>query len=91
MKKWEMRLVTRVQPTSDFKLMCTFDNGEVKAFDVMPYLKKRGPVIAPVRKLSFFKKVFLEAGAPTWPNGYDICPDLIYMEGMAVKSKGKAA
>lgn len=91
MKKWEMHLITKVQPTANFKLVYTFDNGEVKAFDLAPYLRKGGPVVTPVKKFAFFKKVFLESGAPTWPNGYDICPDLIYMEGAIIKAKGKAA
>lgn len=38
----------------------------------------------PFRDPEFFAKVRLENGAPTWPNGYDMCPDWLRMEMEAV-------
>jgi hypothetical protein len=52
-----------------------------------PILKQGGPMVEPLRKTAYFKRVFLEAGAPTWPNGYDICADLIFQKGVSLKSK----
>ena len=31
-------------------------------------------MVEPLRDPKFFSRVFLEFGAPTWPNGYDIAP-----------------
>lgn len=89
--KWELRLIKKVVPTANFELICTFDDNVVKQYDVKPLFKKSGPMLEPLRKIAFFKKVFLEMGAPTWPNGFDICADLIYMEAKEMKRPKKPA
>jgi Protein of unknown function (DUF2442) len=87
--KWEIRKIRKIEPTSDFELICTFDNGLVKQYDVKPLFMKSGPILEPLRKAAYFKRVFLEMGAPTWPNGFDICADLIYMEAIEVNRTPK--
>ena len=37
-----------------------------------------GPAFEPLKDPARFAEVFLEHGAPTWPNGADIAPDAIY-------------
>ena len=91
MKKWDLRQITKIEATADFRLVCTFDTKEVKAFDMRPLLNAGGPMIEPLRRISFFRKVFVESGTPTWPNGYDICADLLYQKGIMARSKGRAA
>ncbi|NOT70559.1 MAG: RNA polymerase sigma factor RpoD [Hyphomicrobium sp.] len=39
-----------------------------------------GPMAQPLRDPAIFQRVFLVNGAPTWPNGYDMCPDWLQME-----------
>ena len=34
----------------------------------------------PLKEPAYFARVFLEFGAPTWPNGYDMCPDWLRQE-----------
>ena len=60
---------------------CLFDTDETIIFDMTDLVKESGSMILPLREESFFKKVFLESGTPTWPNGYDVCPDTIYRQG----------
>jgi len=36
-------------------------------------------MLEPLKDESFFRRVFLESGAPVWANGYDLCPDAIWM------------
>lgn len=48
-------------------------------------------MLEPLRSVDYFKKVFLEMGVPTWPNGYDVCADVLYMEGKTVKQAKKLA
>jgi hypothetical protein len=91
MKKWEMRKIVHVEGTSDFTLICTFDNGELKSFQMKEIFRKKGLMIEPLRKPSFFKKVFIESGTPTWPNGFDVCADLIYKLGKQIKRGSKVA
>jgi hypothetical protein len=38
-------------------------------------VNKPGSMIEPLRDEAYFGRVFLEFGAPTWPNGFDIAPE----------------
>lgn len=91
MKKWVPRSVLHVEVLPGFKLRCHFDNNEIRIFDMSFVKKEKGPLIKPLKSQAFFKKVFIEMGTPTWPNGYDVCADLIYQEGVvaAVNSSTK--
>ena len=84
-----MHKIRKVEPTPLFEIICTFDDDSVKKFDLKPFLKKTGSMLKPLRKISYFKRVFLGMGVPTWPNGYDICADLIYAEGKEIKRVSK--
>ena len=37
-------------------------------------------MVEPLRDPAYFSRVFLEDGAPTWPNGYDMAPRWVQME-----------
>ena len=37
-------------------------------------------MIEPLRDPSYFAQAFLEFGAPTWPNGFDMAPDWLHDE-----------
>jgi hypothetical protein len=39
-----------------------------------------GRNLAPLKSPEYFARVFLELGAPTWPNGFDLDPINLYME-----------
>ena len=81
-KLWDLRSIQKVIATTSFELICTFDNEEVKSFDMKPLLKKTGSMVLPLRRLPYFKKVFIEMGVPTWPNGFDLCADVLYAKGI---------
>jgi hypothetical protein len=36
-----------------------------------------GPMLEPLRDEAYFSRVFLEFGAPTWPNDFDIDPEAL--------------
>ena len=38
------------------------------------------PILEPLRDDAYFARVFLEFGAPTWPNGFDIAPEWLRRE-----------
>jgi hypothetical protein len=66
--------VTKVKPLEDFKLELRFSDGTAGVLDCAPIVAEDGPMVEPLRDPGFFARVFLEFGAPTWPNGYDIAP-----------------
>ena len=36
-------------------------------------------MVEPLRNNAYFARVFVEAGAPTWPKGFDLDPISLYM------------
>ena len=37
-------------------------------------------MVEPLKSSDYFARVFVEMGAPTWPNGFDLDPINLYME-----------
>ena len=78
-----IRKITSVK-TNRFVLICQFSTGEIVEYDMSDVLRETGAIAIPLHDPAFFSKVFIEAGVPTWPNGYDICPDVIFKEGKKI-------
>jgi len=70
--------VTNVKPEHDFSLLITFSNGEVKKFDVKPYLGIG--LFKELKDLSLFNSVRPCLGSIQWSNGVDLCPDTLYLD-----------
>ncbi len=71
---------------SNYILRCEFSDGTLFDYSMADVLQETGPIAAPLKDPSYFDKVFLESGVPTWPNGYDVCPEEILRRGTAVKT-----
>lgn len=76
----EMVHVVSVKPLGGYRLHVKFDNGSEGTHDFDALVKERGPIVEPLREEAYFARVFLEFGALTWPNGYDMCPDWLRRE-----------
>jgi hypothetical protein len=74
--------VINVRPEQNFFLLITFSNGEVKNFDVKPYLGIG--VFKELQDLSLFNSVKPCLGSIQWANGVDLCPDTLYLESTPV-------
>jgi hypothetical protein len=72
--------VIRLKPLEGNNLWVRFSDGSEGIHDFSDILAKRGEMIEPLRSPEFFARAFVEMGAPTWPNGYDIDPIALYME-----------
>ena len=48
--------------------------------DLSRLAARTGPMVSPLADAAFFARVFVEAGVPTWPNGYDYAPSALYAE-----------
>jgi Protein of unknown function (DUF2442) len=61
-----------------YTVRLTFTDGTRKDIDLGPYLK--GPIFEPLRDPVRFREVAVdpELGTIVWPNGADICPDVLY-------------
>lgn len=70
--------VINVKPEHDFYLQLSFSNGEVKKFDVKPYLSVG--IFKELKDLQVFNSVKPFLGSIQWANGADLCPDTLYLE-----------
>ena len=60
--------ITSVEPLAGFATRVTFTDGSQRVIDLEPYLF--GPVFEPIRSdPAVFRRVFVDHGALTWPNG----------------------
>jgi len=72
-----------VKPMDDYKLRLTFTNGQVRIFDVKPYLSQG--VFRELRNVVMFQTVKPVLGSIQWQNGQDFCPDTLYLESKPLK------
>jgi hypothetical protein len=67
--------VTSLQKLGGFRLRVRFSDGSAGVHDFAALVNEPGPMLEPLRDEAYFARVFLEFGAPTWPNGFDIAPE----------------
>jgi hypothetical protein len=67
--------VTSLTVRKPFGLDVRFNNGTGGVYDCSEMVARGHNLLADLRNPSFFAKVRLEDGAPTWPNDYDIDPE----------------
>lgn len=72
--------VTTVRYLGGYKLEITFSDGEKGIVDWSEKLAKakRGGVFEPLKDPKYFAQVELWEGTIRWPNGVDVCPDVLY-------------
>ena len=74
--------VKDVQPFPDFTLLITFMNDEKKIFDVKPFLDTG--VFRELKNPSVFNTVKPFQGSIQWIHEQDLCPDMLYEDGIPV-------
>jgi uncharacterized protein DUF2442 len=72
--------IRRIEKLGSYRLRVHFDDGSVGVHDFSSMVSESGPMVEPLRDESYFQRVFLEFGAPTWPNGFDIAPEWLRRE-----------
>ena len=70
-----------VKANSDYTLILTFNNGEVKIFDMKPYLNLG--IFKELKDLKLFNSVRKSFDTVEWPNEADIDPEILYNESKA--------
>lgn len=68
--------VVTVKPQPDFTLDLTFENGEMRRFDMRPLL-----TIKPwnrIASLNLFERARVDYGTVVWPGEIDIAPETLY-------------
>ena len=61
-----------------YRVRVTFRDGFSGEVDLRPiWARRRGPLDEPFQDPAFFAQAFLDHGVLTWPNSFDICPDVL--------------
>jgi hypothetical protein len=69
-----------VMPVEGFRLRLTLTDGSIVERDLSCLLM--GPMFETLRKDSVaFRQVKVESGTVVWPNGADLCPDVLIWGG----------
>jgi len=78
--------VIAVRPATPYRLEVTFDNGVRGVVDLDGWLIGAGGVMEPLADPGFFRQVSVdqEAGTIRWPNGVDLCPDVLYSRATGI-------
>lgn len=72
-------------PVEGFRLRLTLTDESIVERDITDLLI--GPMFETLRKDSVaFRQVKVEAGTVVWPNGADLCPDVLIWGGLSPKS-----
>ncbi len=75
--------VLAVQANADFTLTLTFTNGEVRLFDVKPYLDKG--IFRQLQDVTIFRQVKPVLDSVQWLGGQDFCPDTLYLDSIEIE------
>src|ERR1700761_5683066 len=74
MRELSLIKVVKVEPLGGHRLRVRFSGGTMGERDFADVVSAGGPMLDPLRDPAYFARVFIEFGAPTWPNGYDLAP-----------------
>lgn len=68
--------VVKVEAKPDYTLLLEFENGEMRVFDMAPYLDKKP--FDQLKGSPLFGKASVDCGTVVWPGNIDIAPETLY-------------
>jgi hypothetical protein len=80
-----LHVIKKVKHLEDYKLELHFDNKSIKVVNLANFLKAAKNMFVPLLDIQYFKKVECDGTTICWPNGVDLCPDVLYKMGKNVK------
>lgn len=78
-----MRKIIKVCVKNDL-IECEMENGDVFEFDMSFIRARKTEMTEPLLDKNFFQQVFIEFGALSWPNGYEIHADTVVRNGKLI-------
>jgi hypothetical protein len=87
-----LHTIKKVEYLEGYKLRLQFNDGVIKIVDLANLLKKAKNMLLPLTEITYFKQVQCDGTTICWPNGVDLCPDVLYKLGTRIterKSKRK--
>lgn len=78
--------VLKVKYIKEYKLELLFSDRKNKIVD-LEYLSHRKGIFSPLKEIEYFKKVKTDGITLVWPNGLDLCPDVLYENGKEFRKR----
>ena len=72
--------VRKAKPLGDYRLAIKFSDDTMGERDFSFITSETGPMLQPLKDPTYFRRLFVENGAITWPNGYDWDPIALHDE-----------
>lgn len=69
-----------VKPSEDYILILTFENNEIRLFNMKPYLQKG--IFKDLNDIQLFKTVKVSFDSIEWENGANIDPETLYTDSV---------
>jgi hypothetical protein len=70
--------VVEVKPEPEYSLFVRFQDGLSGRVRLRP--EELTGVLAPLREIEFFERVYIDHGAVAWPGEIDLAPDAMYRQ-----------
>lgn len=70
--------VTTARYLGNHRVGLVFSDGREGVFDATALLQRNGSLVEALRDESYFKRLFVDAGALCWPNGLELSPSRLY-------------
>ena len=80
-----LHTVKKVEYVEGYKLKLFFNDRCVKIVNLENMIKNTKNMFTPLLDLDYFKKVECDGITICWPNGVDLCPDVLYRIGKNIK------
>ena len=62
----------------DYRVALGFSDGKEGTFDGKALLQRNGTLVEALRDETYFRRLFIDAGALCWPNGLELSPSRLY-------------
>jgi hypothetical protein len=72
--------VRSAKPLGAYRLRLEFSDDTIGERDFSFIMGEAGPMLEPLKDPAYFRRVFVEDGVLTWPNGYDWDPIALHDE-----------
>ncbi|MFY9259459.1 MAG: DUF2442 domain-containing protein [Gallionella sp.] len=78
--------IIQARYVGNFQVALNFSDRESGLFDGHALLQRRGSLLEPLRDETYFRRVFIDAGALCWPNGLELSPAKLYATCLVLES-----
>ena len=87
----EIVKVVNLKALAGHRLWVKFSDGSEGIRDYSDLISEGGTMVEPLRDQSFFDKVYISFGVPSWPNGFDVDAINLHLELQAANALTNAA